>query len=78
VVRDYAVDTDAQLAHLAVACGAMDRLSQCRTAIAKDGLTIEKKDGDPVAHPLLKVESAARSAFQAAMRALRLRPPQET
>jgi P27 family predicted phage terminase small subunit len=74
ITRDYAIDNDALLAHLEIACGALDRLAQCRDVIAKEGLVIETKDGEKVSHPLLKIESAARSAFGAAMRALRLRP----
>jgi P27 family predicted phage terminase small subunit len=77
VIRDYQVDTDAQLAQLEVACGALDRMAECRTVIKAEGLTIDDRRGDKVAHPLLRVESACRSAFQSGMRALRLAPTAE-
>jgi P27 family predicted phage terminase small subunit len=77
VTRDYEVNTDAQLAQLEVACGALDRMAECRAVIKAEGLTIADRYGDKVAHPLLRVESAARSAFLAGMRALRLAPTAE-
>jgi P27 family predicted phage terminase small subunit len=77
VVRDYQIDTDAQCAQLEVACGALDRMAECRAALKAEGLTIADRHGDKVAHPLLRVESACRSAFQSAMRALRLAPSVE-
>jgi P27 family predicted phage terminase small subunit len=77
VTRDYEVNTDAQLAQLEVACGALDRMAECRAVIKTEGLTIEDRHGDKVAHPLLRVESACRAAFQSGMRALRLAPSTE-
>jgi|GraSoiStandDraft_39_1057311.scaffolds.fasta_scaffold161361_3 hypothetical protein len=76
-IRDYQVETGPLLTHLEVASGALDRLSECRQVIKSEGLMITedgKEDGKKIAHPLLKVESASRAAFQSAMRALRLQP----
>jgi phage terminase small subunit len=77
VVRDYEVNNEAQLVHLEVAAGALDRLEQCREIIRTEGLVLDDKRVGKIAHPLLKVENACRSAFQSAMRALRLAPSVE-
>jgi phage terminase small subunit len=77
VVRDYEVNNEPQLVHLAVAAAALDRLEQCREIIKTEGLVLDDKRVGKIAHPLLKVENACRAAFQSAMRALRLQPSAE-
>jgi hypothetical protein len=72
-VRDFQVETEPLLVHLSEACSALDRLTQCRQVIEAEGLMVED-GGRRVPHPLLKAEASARSAFQSAMRALRLQP----
>jgi phage terminase small subunit len=77
IVADFEINNEAQLTHLEVAAGALDRLEQCRERIKLEGLVIDDKRVGKIAHPLLKVENACRSAFQSAMRALRLQPGAE-
>jgi hypothetical protein len=50
-------------------------MAQCRKVVDEEGLVIEGRCGTRVAHPLLKIEAAARAAYLAAMRGLRLEPP---
>jgi P27 family predicted phage terminase small subunit len=72
--RDFQIDAEAHLTHLSVACGALDRMSECRDVIKAEGLTLQDRHGKVFAHPLLKIEAAARQSFGQAMRALRLAP----
>src|SRR3954467_2884349 len=73
-IRDFQIETEAHLTHLSLACEALDRMSECRDAVKAEGLTLEDRHGKAYAHPLLKIENAARQSFQQAMRALRLAP----
>jgi phage terminase small subunit len=76
-LRDFVLDSEALMTHLAVACGALDRLSECRETIKREGLTLVTRKGDVIAHPLLRAEASARLAFGQALRALRLQPAAE-
>ena len=77
IVLAYEINNEAQLAHLDVAAGALDRLEQCREIIKLEGLVIDDRRVGKIAHPLLKTENGCRAAFQSAMRALRLQPSAE-
>jgi Phage terminase, small subunit len=73
-VRDYQIETESLLTQVQIACEALDRMAECRRAVAEEGMTLADRHGTRIAHPLLKIEAANRAQFQAAMRALRLQP----
>ena len=72
--RAVAGEWDLEPHHLAIlerACEALDRLRQAQAAIAADGLTVNGRQG-PRLHPAVAVETGARSAFLAHVKALGL------
>jgi hypothetical protein len=77
ICADYEINNEAQLAHLGVAAGALDRLEQCRELIKTEGLVIDDRRVGKIAHPLLKTENGCRAVFLSAMRALRLQQTAE-
>ncbi len=70
VLREYELETH-HLAILTVACEALDRLTEAREAITRDGAYIAGRFGIK-AHPALAVENAARGAALKAIRELGL------
>jgi phage terminase small subunit len=72
ILADYAVDSDAALMHLRVACDALAQARKCQEQINTDGVLIVDRRGNSRAHPLLKEATTARNNYLAAMRALHL------
>ncbi|WP_371738621.1 P27 family phage terminase small subunit [Alcanivorax quisquiliarum] len=70
--REYEITDAGSLAILRSMCESVDRLNQCREAVARDGLVVAGSGGQPRPHPLLQVEAEARRALLAHSRALRL------
>lgn len=57
---------------LTAACGAWDRMTEAREAVAADGLTVEDRYGQLKPHPLLAVEKDSRIAFARLVREIDL------
>ena len=72
VFRDFDLTTEAAVAVLVTALEAHQRARECREAIARDGMTVEGRDGQAKVHPLLSVERDARAAWLAGLRTLGL------
>ena len=71
VLEDY--DLDAHHLHLLeAACGAWDRMTEARAAIAEHGLTFTDDRGSPKARPEVAIERDARIAFARLVRELDL------
>ena len=72
LVDEYAIDDEAGRLILQTAMEAYDRTRQTRKALAKDGLVLKDRFGQPKAHPLVTVERDSRAAMMAALRQLNL------
>jgi P27 family predicted phage terminase small subunit len=60
------------LALLETACRLLDRIHDCRHRLATEGLTVNGRYGQPVAHPLVEIERAAMAEFRACLKLLGL------
>lgn len=72
LIRDFALRDSAARATLAIACECVDRLTQIREVIDREGATVRDRFQQVKPHPLLAAERDARSGFIAAMKALGL------
>jgi P27 family predicted phage terminase small subunit len=72
VFRDFDLSTEASIAVLCTALEAHQRARECREAVARDGMTLEGRDGQLKVHPLVAAERDARAAWLAGIRALGL------
>jgi P27 family predicted phage terminase small subunit len=57
---------------LETACQLLDRIHQCRSSLATDGLVSHGRYGQPIAHPLIEIEARAMSEFRACLKMLGL------
>jgi P27 family predicted phage terminase small subunit len=57
---------------LETACQLLDRIHTCREGLAKEGLTVTGRYGQPVAHPLIEIERGAMAEFRALLKLLGL------
>jgi hypothetical protein len=73
----YGVADPAGLAILEQAARALDRVEECRAAIAKDGVTVRDRWDQVKPHPLLAAERDARAAVLAAIRQLGAEIPED-
>jgi P27 family predicted phage terminase small subunit len=64
------LEHDLQL--LESACRLADRIQQCRTRLASEGLTVKGRYGQLVAHPLVEIERTASAEFRACLKLLGL------
>jgi P27 family predicted phage terminase small subunit len=71
VVRDYILQPH-KLRLLQAACEAWDRLQQAREILARDGLTVEGREGGIRPHPAVAIERDARIGFARLVRELDL------
>jgi P27 family predicted phage terminase small subunit len=78
VLSEYVLETH-HLKVLQAACEAWDRGQQAREDVARNGLTINDRWGQPKLNPCVQVERDARTAFLRAVRELDLdvEPPRE-
>jgi phage terminase small subunit len=74
VLASYQIE-DHLIPTLTAAAEAWDRKEQAREVLAKEGLTVECRDGTKT-HPCVAVERDSRLAFLRAVRELRLDPDQ--
>lgn len=72
VEAEFAGWSAAELELLVRAAQATDRIEEARTAIEREGITIEGARGGQVRHPALAVEKAALAELRAFLKALRL------
>jgi P27 family predicted phage terminase small subunit len=73
----YGVVDPAGLAVIEQAAKAIDRLEECRRAIARDGVTTTDRWGQVKPHPLLASERDARAGVLAAIRQLGAEVPED-
>jgi phage terminase small subunit len=66
---------DHQLKLLEAACGAWDRMTQARLALAKQGLTYQDDKGGIRPRPEIAIERDSRVAFARLLRELHLDDP---
>jgi P27 family predicted phage terminase small subunit len=71
VNRDFALD-EHHLHLLQCACDSWDRMTQARTTLADEGLTVPTRDGGQKRHPACDIERDSRIAFMRAVRELDL------
>jgi P27 family predicted phage terminase small subunit len=79
VVNDWELE-EHHVRLLTLAAEAYDRCQAARARIDRDGMIVPTKRGGPRAHPLIKVEEAARVQFARLLRELDLdviAPPAE-
>lgn len=69
---EYEIEDDAGLLLLQTGLEAFDRMRLAQEAIARDGMTVRDRFGQPKPHPLLPAERDARAQMLAALRALNL------
>jgi P27 family predicted phage terminase small subunit len=60
------------LALLETGCALLDRVHSCRDRLATEGLTVNGRYGQPVAHPLIEIERGAMAEFRAILKLLGL------
>lgn len=76
VVNQFALTTVGEACVLTEAARSLDRIADCRDAIAKDGLFIDGKSGK-VSHPAARLEQQHRSLVLQACRQLGISSPVE-
>lgn len=72
VYADFDLPTLTEADILAVALEAHARARLAREAVAREGMTLQGRDGQTKVHPLLAVERDARAAFLQGIKALKL------
>jgi len=72
LLKEYGIEDEAGLLILQTAAEAFDRMRDAQAVIAKEGLTVKDRFGQPKAHPLTTVERDSRAAMLAALKALNL------
>ena len=71
VMKDYQLEPH-HLRLLQAACEAWDRLQEARELLARDGLTVEGREGGIRPHPAVAIERDARTGFARLVRELDL------
>ncbi len=74
-VKEFGLSTGGELAVLHQAAHSLDRIAECREAIARDGLTVEGQRG-LVAHPCSRLELQHRALVLQACRQLGISSPE--
>ena len=72
IQADYGITDSAGLALLARAAECLDRLTEARELLDKEGPVTTDRYGTQKAHPANKIELDSRNGFLAALRALNL------
>jgi P27 family predicted phage terminase small subunit len=70
IIKEYGVEDKPALIILQTAFEAYDRLKQAQEVLQKEGLSFQNRLGNPIMHPLLKVEQSARSQMLQALKML--------
>lgn len=72
LAAEYGIGDAAGMALLTSAAECLDRVTQARAEIERDGLTIRDRFGQPKPHPAAAIERDARGGLLAALKALNL------
>jgi P27 family predicted phage terminase small subunit len=75
IVDEFTLDTSAEWELLEQAAAVLDRITECREAVKKDGLTVATGQGGVKPHPCLNAERDNRILFARLCRELRLCEP---
>ncbi|MGH9320572.1 MAG: P27 family phage terminase small subunit [Vicinamibacteria bacterium] len=71
VVSEYQLEAH-HVRLLTAACGAWDRANEARRILAKEGIIVHDRWGQPKAHPAVAIERDSRIAFARLLRELGL------
>ncbi len=72
IKRDWAIGDEPGLTILRTAMECLDRITEARAVIKREGITVPDRYGVPKLHPAVSVEKQARAGLLMALKALNL------